>query len=168
MGVIDRVDQGGYSSAKVVLSVAYPSFFASASQLACQYLRLPIDHVIASHGDGCNYLTMPKSSNQRPSNQSTMFFASRKIWRLSMNGYLFTCWQLPLSVKTGLGAFFHRRRLPGVDSPLCPCGQGPETPKHVLIHCERYQTVRGMLEDSGRVDIKDLLCTEEGARKLPY
>ena len=68
--------------------------------------------------------------------------------------------------KTGLAAFLHRRRVPGVNSPRCPCGQGVETPKHILIHCARFQEVRGMLDNSGRVDIRHLLSTEEGAKKL--
>lgn len=68
--------------------------------------------------------------------------------------------------KTGLAAFLHRRRVPGVNSPHCPCGQGMETPKHILIHCTRFQEARGMPEDSGRVDIRHLLSTEEGAKKL--
>ena len=70
--------------------------------------------------------------------------------------------------KTGLAAFLHRKRVPGVGSPCCPCGQGAEIPKHILIHCERFRDTRAELEDSGRVDIKHLLCTEEGARKLSH
>ena len=46
--------------------------------------------------------------------------------------------------------------------------QGAETPKHTITHCERFRDVRAELEDSGRVDIKRLLCTEEGARKLSH
>ena len=70
--------------------------------------------------------------------------------------------------KTGLTAFLHWRRVPGIGSPCCPCGQGAETPKHVLVHCERFWEARAELENSGRVDIKHLLCTREGARKLSH
>ena len=70
--------------------------------------------------------------------------------------------------KTGLAAFLHRRRVPGITSPYCPCGQGAETPKHILIHCERFQAARVALEESGRVDIRYLLCTEKGAKKLSH
>ena len=64
--------------------------------------------------------------------------------------------------KTGLAAFLHRRRVPGVGSHAAPV-QGAETPKHILLHCERFQDARAELEGSGRVDIKYLLCTGEGA-----
>ena len=70
--------------------------------------------------------------------------------------------------KTGLAAFLHRRKVPGVHSPCCPCGQGVGSPKHVLVHCERFQEARASLEDFGRVDLRRLLCTEEGARKLSH
>lgn len=70
--------------------------------------------------------------------------------------------------KTGLAAFLHRRKVPGVNSPLCPCGQGAETPKHILIQCGRFRGARTELEYSGRVDIRHLLCTGEGARRLSH
>lgn len=47
-------------------------------------------------------------------------------------------------------------------------GRGAETPKHVLIHCERFQEERAALEDYGWVDIKHLLCIEEGVKKLSH
>ena len=70
--------------------------------------------------------------------------------------------------KTGLAAFLHRRKVPGITSPDCPCGQGAETPKHILIHCERFQEARAALEESGQVDIRHLLCTEKGAKRLSH
>ena len=70
--------------------------------------------------------------------------------------------------KTGLAAFLHRRKVPGVGSPCCPYKQGVETPKHVLINCERSQKARASLKDFGRVDLRHLLRTEEGARKLSH
>lgn len=69
--------------------------------------------------------------------------------------------------KTGLAAFLHRRRVPGYNSPCCPCGSGAaETPKHILVHCPRFQGARTGLEDSGRVNLDHLLCTGPGARVL--
>lgn len=70
--------------------------------------------------------------------------------------------------KTGLAAFLHRRKVPGVNSPLCPCGQGAETPKHILKHCGRFRGARTEQDNSGRVDIRHLLCTGEGARGLSH
>ena len=40
--------------------------------------------------------------------------------------------------KTGLAVFLHRRMVPGADPPHCPCGQGVEDPKHIVIHRERF------------------------------
>ena len=56
-----------------------------------------------------------------------------------------------------------------VGFPCCSCEQGAETPKHILIYCERFRDARAELEDFGRVDVKRLfLYTEEGARKLSH
>ena len=70
--------------------------------------------------------------------------------------------------KTGLAAFLHRWRVPGIGSPCCPCGQGIETPKHVLVHCKQFQKARDLLEDFAWMDLSRLLCTEEGASKLSH
>lgn len=72
------------------------------------------------------------------------------------------------SGKTGLAAFLHRRRVPGFGSPRCECGGGAETPKHVVVHCTRFDNSRGglVLEDGGRVDLRALLGTPKGARRL--
>lgn len=56
--------------------------------------------------------------------------------------------------------------VPGVVSPSCPCGQGAETPKHILVHRERYQGASALLEEDGQVDTRHLLCTAEGAQCL--
>ena len=70
--------------------------------------------------------------------------------------------------KTGLAAFLHRRRVPGFSSPNCSCGQGAETPKHILVHCARFQEARSSLTGPRQVDLRHLLCTEEGAQKLSH
>ena len=70
--------------------------------------------------------------------------------------------------KTGLAAFLHRRRVPGFSSPLCPCGQGAETPKHVLVHCTQFQSARASLAGPRGVDTHQLLTTGEGAQKLSH
>lgn len=72
------------------------------------------------------------------------------------------------SGKTGLAAFLHWRKVLRVNSLCCPCGQGAETPKHIFIHCARFQGARALLEEPRQVDLKHLLCTEEGAKKLSH
>ncbi len=68
--------------------------------------------------------------------------------------------------RTGLAHFLYRARVPGVESDLCSCGNGPETPRHVLIHCEKEIEQRGELRKAGggRLDLRKLLDTPEGAR----
>ena len=67
---------------------------------------------------------------------------------------------------TGLAYFLHKARVPGVVSGLCSCGNGPETPRHMLVHCLRESGRREDLRRAcgGRVDYKQLLDTPEGAR----
>jgi hypothetical protein len=69
------------------------------------------------------------------------------------------------SGKTGLAAFLHRRKVPGYTSPICPCGQGSETPKHVMIHCSKHAETRHRLEINGRVDLSQTMTTPEGIQK---
>lgn len=44
----------------------------------------------------------------------------------------------------GLRAYLHRRRVPGVDSPACPCGYQSQNVKHVLTRCDRWSRNRGL------------------------
>ena len=44
--------------------------------------------------------------------------------------------------KIGLNAFLQGRKVPGFDSPLCPCGRGRETARHIAIFCPLYETAR--------------------------
>lgn len=37
--------------------------------------------------------------------------------------------------KIGLRAFLYNRRVPGVDTPECPCGSGPQTAEHLFCEC---------------------------------
>src|SRR5216117_4594453 len=39
--------------------------------------------------------------------------------------------------KIGLRAFLHQRRVPGVLTPGCSCGDAPETPEHLLLSCRK-------------------------------
>ena len=55
--------------------------------------------------------------------------------------------------------------MPGVESGLCNCGNSFETPRHILIHCEKEQAQREELRrvGGGDLDFKKLLDTPEGA-----
>jgi hypothetical protein len=35
----------------------------------------------------------------------------------------------------GMADFLFHRHVPDVPTPLCSCGEAPETPEHVLLHC---------------------------------
>ena len=47
--------------------------------------------------------------------------------------------------KIGLAAFLHQRRVPGFESPACPCGWQWETAKHVILNCPRFTRERWQL-----------------------
>ena len=70
------------------------------------------------------------------------------------------------SGKTGLAGFLHRRKVPGFTSPDCACGNGVETPKHILVHCPRFAGSRSQLLRGGRLDTGALLGCPEGAAQL--
>jgi hypothetical protein len=44
--------------------------------------------------------------------------------------------------KIGLRAFLALCRVPDVNTPLCSCGGGPETPEHLVVHCPRLEQQR--------------------------
>ena len=56
--------------------------------------------------------------------------------------------------------------MPGVESGLCSCGNGSETPRHVLIHCEKDELQREELKKVGsnRLNLRRLLDTLEEAK----
>jgi hypothetical protein len=64
----------------------------------------------------------------------------------------------------GLRQWLARAGVPGV-SPICPCGQSPETVRHVLLQCSRFQNSRpGLFQQAGTEDIQALLTKRDGAR----
>ena len=67
---------------------------------------------------------------------------------------------------TGLAAFLYWRKVPGYSSPTCECGNGAETPVHVLVHCPRYAEIRRSLMRGGRVDTGALLGSPDGALQV--
>src|SRR3954468_5538290 len=42
--------------------------------------------------------------------------------------------------KIGLSAFLFHRKVPGYETPLCTCGQGPQTPEHLFTTCTDPQS----------------------------
>jgi hypothetical protein len=50
------------------------------------------------------------------------------------------------SMRTALRHFLYK--INAVDSDKCPCGEGSQTPKHVLLQCETYGDLRRQLFDS--------------------
>ena len=60
--------------------------------------------------------------------------------------------------KIGFNQFLCERRVPGVTTGSCDCGQGHMTVRHVLLACSRWQQERQeMLQKTRTMDIKKLL-----------
>ncbi len=70
--------------------------------------------------------------------------------------------------KTGINAFLYQARLPSLLSPLCSCGFGHQTAKHIIIHCRNFIAARHTLrDDQGHLlDFKQLLTTPKGLQKV--
>jgi hypothetical protein len=66
----------------------------------------------------------------------------------------------------GLAQFLRRRRVPGIRAAECRCGQGQETPKHVVIHCSIEDSRREQLRTGGTLDYRWLTNTSEGCKRL--
>jgi hypothetical protein len=45
----------------------------------------------------------------------------------------------------GMADFLFKRRVPGVPSPLCSCGDAPEAPEHVLLYCNETAEKWGIM-----------------------
>lgn len=67
----------------------------------------------------------------------------------------------------GLAEFLHRRKVPGVDSPLCRCGENNETAKHVVRYCA-LESGRDCLRDTTGTapDWRRLIGTAQGAQRV--
>ena len=42
----------------------------------------------------------------------------------------------------GLRKHLHGRKVPEIDTPICQCGQAPQSVTHVLAHCRKYSQIR--------------------------
>jgi hypothetical protein len=67
--------------------------------------------------------------------------------------------------RTGLSRFLHKARVPGHESDQCSCGTGPETSRHVLLHCLHEAERRTALKEAqgGQLDFVQLLDTSKRA-----
>jgi hypothetical protein len=70
--------------------------------------------------------------------------------------------------KNGFNAFSYQARVPFVLSPLCSCGLGHQTAKHIIIHCRNFSAASHALrDDQGRLlDYKQLVTTPTGLKKV--
>ena len=70
--------------------------------------------------------------------------------------------------RIGLAAFLYKRKVPGFNTATCCCGQSPETVKHVVVHCQRFDAAREELRESSveQPDFLSLVIYLKRVRKL--
>jgi hypothetical protein len=68
--------------------------------------------------------------------------------------------------RIGLAKFLYNRKVPGVLSAQCNCSAGEETPQHIALFCTDETERRQHLQIGGRVDYRQLIGTNSGAKKL--
>jgi hypothetical protein len=70
--------------------------------------------------------------------------------------------------KNGFNTFLYQARVPSVLSPLCSCGFGHQTAKHIIIHCRNFSAARHALRDNqGRLpDSRELVMTPTGLKNV--
>ena len=73
--------------------------------------------------------------------------------------------------KIGLRAFLFQRHVPTIATPICPCGEGPQTVEHLLTNCvdersRRLQTFGYTTEAAARAGLVDLEISKSIARAL--
>lgn len=67
--------------------------------------------------------------------------------------------------RIGLAHFLHKARVPAYDTGQCQCGQGAETPRHILLYCPIERERRDALGARQERTFVRLLNTPEGAAK---
>ncbi|KAF5558335.1 hypothetical protein FPHYL_7423 [Fusarium phyllophilum] len=70
---------------------------------------------------------------------------------------LFSC----RTERIGLRKYLHDCRIPGFESPTCPCGRSRETVFHLLVECPRLREARmGLFQRLGHNDFTTLLTKD--------
>jgi hypothetical protein len=65
----------------------------------------------------------------------------------------------------GFNAFLHHIRVPGIDTPACPCGWHKQTPEHMVVFCPNHETGRAqMWSEAGTDSYTQLLQTPTGLK----
>jgi hypothetical protein len=65
--------------------------------------------------------------------------------------------------KIGLRDFLFIRNVPEITTPECPCGEGRQTPKHIIIHCSAYvQGKTQKFRGAGTMNYRKILSTQKG------
>ena len=69
--------------------------------------------------------------------------------------------------KIGLNDFLFSRRVPGITSPRCECGERRQTVVHVLLRCRIYKDLRNRIFDNlpGRHNLRTILNKPQLATK---
>jgi hypothetical protein len=67
--------------------------------------------------------------------------------------------------RIGLNAFLYKQKVPDIAWPICPCGNGNQTAKHILIHCANLApTRRQLFADTGTTSFEVMLSDPLKAR----
>jgi len=69
--------------------------------------------------------------------------------------------------KIGLRGFLFHRRVPEINDPRCPCGEGRQTVMHVLLRCRRFKELRRQELSGipGRTNLRAILNERKAATK---
>jgi hypothetical protein len=71
------------------------------------------------------------------------------------------------TARIGFAHFLHKANVPGFETPLCPCGRGPQTTRHVVLWCSNLQTWRPqLLNTQNRLDFDWITTTRAGAERV--
>jgi hypothetical protein len=69
--------------------------------------------------------------------------------------------------KIGLAAFLSKARVPGYTTATCAsCEQGPESPRHVVVHCPRFNNKRRNIQGQGTINFRWHVTSQEGVGKV--
>ena len=69
--------------------------------------------------------------------------------------------------KIGLAGFLHTCRVPGFESPACPCGWHQETARHIVLDCPRFHIEQRWLRlAAATTDFQQLTSNPRAATAL--